>query len=921
MVLNYRKHQPNIAKDILKDARGDMVQLADKLRKKDFSALIFFMIGLGFVISDLMLQITEVLSMCGLFYFWWLHRRPQTLPFKMPKSAGKIDPNDKTPGSGKARPAEGILYLGVDDASGEEIWFNNDDARTHILYLGTTGSGKSEGLKGFVSNALGWGSGFIYIDGKADTALWGALSALTRRYGRDDDLLVLNYMTGNSDKGSVSNSINPFALGSASYLTNLLVSLMPDTGGDNAMWKDRAVALMSVVMPVLTWKRDEQEIPLSINLIREELQLRNIVSASRDKNIPDALRRNLNSYLAELSGYRDEFFNDDGSPRAGPNGQANDTSTTEQQHGYLTMQFTKQMQSLSGDYGYIFLNPHADIDIMDVVLNRRILVVLIPALEKSADEAANLGKIVASMLKGMMGATLGSQVEGDTDMALENRPTNAPTPFMAVFDEVGYYATSGMAVMAAQARSLGFSLVFAGQDLPALEKRIKEEARSITANCNIKIFGKLEDPTQTKEFFEKTVGKALVLESGGRKQKKTLTGSKIYEDSDQYSLQARDKADYDDLKGYLAGQAVVCFGDHLVKAKMFKSDPGKISSLRVNRFVSLVHPDPLGKRGSRDVEAVLERFRDKNWTAEHAHAAHDAPPGSGHSVITELAEGFAMAREQRRGLVESGAYALTWLAYKEGHLKKEDIPDPQIDKAPALADKEPATLQAPDESAIKLNTVPAAAEPVAQPVTKPAVMTAPKELTPPPEPIDTDLRAAKDDTDSAHDATAESVNWDDFLKGETPATVAAKKQTTAKSGTDRIATDRIEPTLDTDSEDMSPEAQAAIAKGTQETMSWAALMGEEPATKSTEPPKPAPAAIPQTSFGVGGYSGFGGYGLGGGISYAQPGSTPVVIPPEPAAPPEKIGAQLKDNTPQTKQSDPPDDDDATSETINWKDLV
>jgi hypothetical protein len=34
---------------------------------------------------------------------------------------------------------------------------------------------------------------------------------------------------------------------------------------------------------------------------------------------------------------------------------------------------------------------------------------------------------------------------------------------MTIFDEVGYYTTSqGMAVMAAQARSLGFSLGFRG---------------------------------------------------------------------------------------------------------------------------------------------------------------------------------------------------------------------------------------------------------------------------------------------------------------------------------------------------------------------------------------------------------------------------------------------------------------------------
>src|SRR6185369_14257792 len=129
-----------------------------------------------------------------------------------------------------------------------------------------------------------------------------------------------------------------------------------------------------------------------------------------------------------------------------PDSGAVDTSVPRQQHGYLSMQFTRSMQSLGDDYGFIFETPAADVDMLDVVLNRRILVVLIPALEKSGDETANLGKIISSTLKGMMGQTLGSTVEGNTATVIENKVTTSSTPFMAIFDEVGYYAAQGMAV-------------------------------------------------------------------------------------------------------------------------------------------------------------------------------------------------------------------------------------------------------------------------------------------------------------------------------------------------------------------------------------------------------------------------------------------------------------------------------------------
>ena len=60
------------------------------------------------------------------------------------------------------------------------------------------------------------------------------------------------------------------------------------------------------------------------------------------------------------------------------------------------------------------------------------------------------------------------------------------------------------------ARSLGFSVVFAGQDLPAFQKASKEEAASIGANTNIKVCMKLEDPTETWDFFMKSAGESYV---------------------------------------------------------------------------------------------------------------------------------------------------------------------------------------------------------------------------------------------------------------------------------------------------------------------------------------------------------------------------------------------------------------------------
>jgi intracellular multiplication protein IcmO len=858
---DYRKHEFK-RDNVLKDTRDHAKKFADKIRNPQAAAIMFFMCAVGIVAHPWFTYAADILFFYNTLYFLWFIflSRTYELPFKMPKTADRIDPHNKGPGGSGARKAEGILFIGNEDRTSEEIWFTNSDARTHILYLGTTGAGKTEGLKSLVTNALGWGSGFVYVDGKADTDLWGSLSALARRFGRDDDLLVLNYMTGNSDTRTASNTINPFSQGSASYLSNLLTSLMPEGGGDNAMWKDRAVSLINALMPVLTWQRTNQEKVLNISVIREALNFKRVIELSRESAIPERLRKGLKGYLDTLPGFTDSAFNDDGTEKPNPSGPPMDYSTVYQQHGYLSMQFTRQLQSLADDYGYIFETPAADIDMMDVVLNRRILVVLIPALEKSADETANLGKIVGSMLKGMMGATLGSSVEGDTELALENKPTRSSTPFMAVFDEVGYYTTQGMGVMAAQARSLGFCLVFASQDLPAMEKRVKEEARSIVANCNLKIFGKLEDPTQTKEFFEKTVGEATIIESSSRKQVKAMFGQKKFDDTDTFNVASRAKASYDQLKSFKEGQAIVTFGDRVIQAKMFYSDIGKIKSLRVNKFISLPHPDPDNKRGSVDVDAILERVRDKNWTAANSSSKTQKV-----ALYDDLAKYFVEGqRKGKRAALEAACYAVTRVSGV--------TPESMKAAMAAAAKAKPAT---PEPSAATAST---AAKPSTPPPTRPLTAKDPEDPT----------------TKKVATGTAETVSWEALMKDE-----AAEKKPSADAKTD--APQKFSD-LAPAAKPAAPAQKASRVPSVEETMKWDDLVkSDEPKEKKETPALPT---LPKGSFGVSGFgTGFGGFG---GISGIGAGLPTATTPKRPDAKPveEKIEEALE-----------------KGETINWKDLT
>jgi intracellular multiplication protein IcmO len=660
---------------VLRDTRSRFQKIRDALADPT-TAGTAFVIAAGYSYSSPGGQVlSDLLLIIGTIYFVWLMRQSYKPPLKLPATSKQKDPGERN------KKPSGIIYLGNQKKTGNELWLSGKDIGTHVLYLGTTGAGKTEGLISMVSNSLTWGSGFIYIDGKADNSLWAKLYALARRFGRDDDIFVLNYLTGNSDLGSVSNTINPFTTGSSSYLTNLLVSLMDESKGENAMWKGRAVALLGALMPILTYRRDTLGMPLDVKVILDSITLQSVIRLSRDVTIPERIRAALTTtYLDTLPGYIAAAFADDGSEAPpGPNDPPRDMSTVSQQHNFLSMQFTRALQSLSGDYWHIFGNQVADVVMQDVVLNRRILVVLIPSLEKSADEAANLGKIVTAAIKGMMGTTLGSSVEGDWSGVIDNKLSNSSSPFMTVFDEVGYYATQGMAVMAAQARSLGFSLIFASQDIPSMELRVKEEARSITANCNLKIFGKLEESLDTQNFFEKTVGQMMVSESSGMTRVK---GSSQYADQEGASIQSRAKAGWGDLRDQKEGEIHLTWQSKVIAGTLYYANPPRVYAMRVHKLLGLPYPDSVSGTNATVIKGLVKNLRDPAWTA----AAVMAPLEESEDLAI-IAQGFKLGLDRKKSLRDAAAMAIAALA--AAHAPE---PEPELE----IADQEEGAVGDPE---------------------------------------------------------------------------------------------------------------------------------------------------------------------------------------------------------------------------------
>lgn len=77
--------------------------------------------------------VTELTSLIGVCVFLYAYTRRSTLPFRMPLRSKANDYNDPLPGSTEPRKARGITFFGNRKADNDELWFNNDDMRTHVL--------------------------------------------------------------------------------------------------------------------------------------------------------------------------------------------------------------------------------------------------------------------------------------------------------------------------------------------------------------------------------------------------------------------------------------------------------------------------------------------------------------------------------------------------------------------------------------------------------------------------------------------------------------------------------------------------------------------------------------------------------------------------------------------------------------------
>ncbi|WP_336926010.1 type IV secretory system conjugative DNA transfer family protein [Vibrio cholerae] len=532
----------------------------------------------------LMLIVTPILK--------HLYKDIGTMPFSIPQYTGvKFDKFNKLPNKGPNGEvyyggANGIAYFGNTEGDNKQAWFGNSKLRQHVAFLAATGSGKTFTIASIAcANALLWGAGYLYADAKADLDIVRMHESLCHRMNRIDDVFCLNYIQGSrsvwdpyrGDK--TTNTYNMLESGTAMQTTETMKSLMD---GDKDIWAKRADSLLTALIAPAVYMRDKNMITLSVLTFMDFLTIENAGALIGNSLIPEEVKKPLAGFIKTLPGMSAQNYEEIIKGNSVKSPQVYD------QWGFASMQIILVINMLAGDYGRIFGVTVGEVDLEAIVLQDRILITLLPALEASSQSVASMGRILMAARKGVMGRTLGERIEGSVKANLKQRPTNAPYPYIQILDEVGMIFSEGEGASAAQARGLGYSLWYSSQDLPAMKKlseTVAKEVMTVMGNTIIKIAGKIIDD-ETFEEYSKLFGEAHVWKREGTELLVSGSGMAYSSDS-RGSYTEKKRLEKQKVSELTEGEMYIGAENILKRVNGPNLHPKSLTELMLNDFIPM----------------------------------------------------------------------------------------------------------------------------------------------------------------------------------------------------------------------------------------------------------------------------------------------------------------------------------------------
>jgi len=253
----------------------------------------------------------------------------------------------------------------------EKKWILNEYP---LLVSGATGAGKTETLLSMLSQYIKNNEGFIYCDGKGDNVIYSKIFSYMQENNKLSNLYCLNFMLGSRD-------LLEDAKNTEEKLSHSIDPINPMIGNEN--YFSYFFGRIGVVIHEILREINNQNQLMDIVSLESCLMLNNLIKWNKENTFKTNA---IKDYLIEIGVSDNDEDNDD-----------DDFSNALLKHGLMCEKANKTI-SLFKSYPNIF-RIDCSINMERIFLERKGLIVLLPALEKSTYEIANLGELIASQIR------------------------------------------------------------------------------------------------------------------------------------------------------------------------------------------------------------------------------------------------------------------------------------------------------------------------------------------------------------------------------------------------------------------------------------------------------------------------------------------------------------------------------------------
>lgn len=253
----------------------------------------------------------------------------------------------------------------------EKKWILNEYP---MLVVGSTGAGKTETLLSMLSQYIKNNEGFIYFDGKGDNMIYSKIFSYMQENNKLSNLYCLNFMLGSRDLLEESKNTEE-------KLSHSIDPINPMIGNEN--YFSYFFGRIGVVIHEILREINNQNQLMDIISLESCLMLNNLIKWNKENTFKTNA---IKDYLIEIGVSDNDEDNDD-----------DDFNNALLKHGLMCEKANKTI-SLFKSYPNIF-RIDCSINMERIFLERKGLVVLLPALEKSTYEIANLGELIASQIR------------------------------------------------------------------------------------------------------------------------------------------------------------------------------------------------------------------------------------------------------------------------------------------------------------------------------------------------------------------------------------------------------------------------------------------------------------------------------------------------------------------------------------------